>query len=270
MIRFLLLIAIITFAAGGAGAQTERVASAVNADQVVSTAERHISKGEACIKEGNSDCARREFDLAIDAILELGIDVRGHERLRVAYRELIEKISLLERAPTATSANGIWRTQEFDGRPPEIKSEAATAIDYSADGPLSPAEFQRRFGELRAKFREKYDRDMTLTGADHGEHRRLYGRGSAFDIRVRDLTREQVTFIIKTGDSLGLRIKDFSTWDRVAAHNARTIMLGRPLDTLATGIHLHIDRMALPKRQPRVSTPAVASKVRKTGKSKEN
>jgi hypothetical protein len=85
--------------------------------------------------------------------------------------------------------------------------------------------------------------------------------GSAFDIRVRDLTREQVAFIISNGNQLGMRIKDFSTWESVAAHNARTRMLGRPLDTLATGVHLHIDRMA-PAKKSLVSVAATAKSSR--------
>ena len=140
----------------------------------------------------------------------------------------------------------------------------------TAPGPLTVDGFQRQFSELRKRFNEKYDRDITLTGADHSEHRRLYGAGSAYDIRVRDLTREQVTFIVATGAKLGLRIKDFSTWDRVNAHNSRTIALGRPLDTLATGVHLHIDRMTAARTPVRVVVPSVSSKLRKTPESKNN
>jgi hypothetical protein len=142
---------------------------------------------------------------------------------------------------------------------------AGSETDYLTDGPLSSAEFQERFNLLRKSFREKYERDITLTGADHGEHRRLYGRASAYDIRTRDLTREQVAFIISTGKKLGLRIKDFSTWDKVARHNARSQMLGRPLDTFATGVHLHIDRMAPPKRRTVTTKAAASSKLRKAG-----
>jgi hypothetical protein len=268
MVKGIFLFLIFSFAQAAASAQSER---AINADEVVARAERHLRSGETCLKEGNTDCARREFDLAIDSFLDLGVDVRSHERLRLSYREMIAKINQLETAAGSANATAMWRTQEFDGRPPAIKTEVAdAAIDYSTSGPLTASEFQRRFAELRKKFREKYDRDLTLTGADHGEHRRLYGRGSAYDIRVRDLTRDQVGFIISTGNSLGLRIKDFSTWGKVAAHNSRTLMLGRPLDTLATGVHLHIDRMAPPRKRVMTSTAAVSSKVRKAEKAKEN
>ena len=71
-------------------------------------------------------------------------------------------------------------------------------------------------------------------------------------------------FIIATGSGLGLRIRDSSTWESVTAHNARTLMLGRPLDTLATGVHLHIDRMALPKNNGLVTVPAITSRPRES------
>jgi hypothetical protein len=270
MVRVLFSILIFSFMPAIAAGQSEHAPGGAVVDDAIAAAERHFRSGENCLKEGNTDCARREFDLAIDSILDLRVDVRSHERLRAGYRELVERINRLETAPGVASASAMWRTQDFDGKPPALKAEVSGAeFDYP-DGPLTAAEFQRRFAELRNRFREKYDRDITLTGADHGEHRRLYGRGSAFDVRARDLTREQVRFIIAAGNSLGLRIKDFSTWDKVAAHNARTLFLGRPLDTLATGIHLHIDRMSPPKKRQMTSTDSVMSRLRKAGKVKEN
>jgi hypothetical protein len=231
----------------------------------------HFSKGEACLKESNFECARREFDQAIDSVFELGVDVRSDERLRAGLRELIEKINHYELSSISANANGGWKTQEFDGRPVEDRPVVADAGEFQAPtGPLTSAEFQRRFNQLRKSFQEKYRRDMTLTGADHGEHTRLYGRGSAFDIRVRDLNREQVNYIISTGNRFGLRIKDFSTWDKVAAHNARSLSLGRPLDTYATGVHLHIDRMTPVSKRRMIETPAINKNQRKADQAKSN
>jgi hypothetical protein len=212
---------------------------------VITAGRRHVEKGEACVATGDVECARREFDSAIDEYLQSGIDLRSDERLLASWRETIEKINRMETSNVVAEGKRFWRSQDFEGHPPDERvAQALTEFN----GPLTSAVFQSRFGELRKRFQEKYQREITLTGADHAEHRRLYGSGSAYDIRVRDLTREQVRFIIATGTSLGLRIKDFSTWESVAAHNARTFMLGRPLDTLATGVHLHIDRMVSPKR----------------------
>jgi len=243
--------------------QSDARPSDSNPDSVVKRADQHIQKGEACLTAGDTACARREFDAAIDEFLETGVDLRGDERLRVGWRETIEKINRFETSPLAATGKQFWRSQDFEGAP--LKERADETLAESS-GPLLPELFQKRFNELRKRFQEKYDREITLTGADHAEHRRLYGSGSAYDIRVRDLTREQVAFIITTGRSLGLRIKDFSTWESVAAHNARTLMLGRPLDTLATGVHLHIDRMTMPVKQKLVSVPAVSSKQSNTKK----
>jgi hypothetical protein len=233
-------------------------------DEVLTASGHHVEKGEACLGTGDVDCARREFDSAIDEYLESGLDLRSDDRLLASWRETIEKVNRLETSKSAAAGKQFWKSQEFEGHPPDERV-AETIPDSS--GPLTSAVFQTRFGELRKRFQEKYEREITLTGADHAEHRRLYGSGSAYDIRVRDLTREQVKFIIATGGALGLRIKDFSTWENVAAHNARTLILGRPLDTLATGIHLHIDRMVSPK-QTLTAVPVVKTRPRQTRRTK--
>lgn len=233
-------------------------------DEILTAGKRHIEKGESCLAAGDVECARREFDGAIDEYLESGIDLRSEDRLLAGWRDAIERINRLEMSNTVADGKRFWKSQDFEGRLPD--EHIAAALPAST-GPLTSAVFQTRFGELRKQFQEKYQRDITLTGADHAEHRRLYGTGSAYDIRVRDLTREQVKFIIAAGTGLGLRIKDFSTWENVAAHNARTFMLGRPLDTLATGIHLHIDRMVSPK-QTLTAVPVVKSKPRQARRGK--
>jgi hypothetical protein len=237
---------------------------AVSPDVILSVARQHIQKGEECLSAGDGECARREFDSALDEFLESGIDLRSNQRLLAGWREMIEKINRYETAPRSVNGKQLWRSQEFEGRPVQ---ERAAEIASDLDGPPDVDTFQRRFSELRKRFQEKYGRDLTLTGADHAEHRRLYGSGSAYDIRVRDLTREQVGFIIAAGSRLGLRIKDFSTWESVAAHNARTLLLGRPLDTLATGVHLHIDRMTPPKKKSLIAVSAVTKRPRQARRS---
>ncbi len=233
-------------------------------ESILKAAELHFSKGEACLASGDVECARREFDSAIDAFLDQGVDLRADEQLHASWRDMIEKINRHQAAAFNDQKAQAWKTQEFDGRPETLVAEEAEIEYEQRTGPLSPKEFQDRFARLRSQFKEKYSRDIVLTGADHGEHRRLYGKGSAFDVRARDLTREQVTFIISEGNKLGLRIKDFSTWQKVAAHNQRSQELGRPLDTYATGLHLHIDRM-MPSGKARM----VAKPVAKTERSRK-
>jgi hypothetical protein len=266
----ILAIAFLIPAAASAQTQSESETAGATA-RILDKAAQHIGKGETCYRSGDLECARREFDSAVDAFLESGVDVRSDARLQLGWREMIEKINRYETAPSTVNGVVGWKTQEFDGRPPQPPAEQADSdAGGVVSGPLTAETFQLKFSDLRKSFREKYGRDITITGADHGEHRRLYGRGSAYDIRARDLNREQVKFIIATGSKLGLRIKDFSTWDKVAAHNARTITLGRPLDTLATGVHLHIDRMASPKKSPYSATPAISKVRRKSDESKRD
>ncbi|HJQ25095.1 MAG TPA: hypothetical protein VKA60_14350 [Blastocatellia bacterium] len=249
-------------------ARAQSAAPESRTEAILTAARQQLAKGEACLAAGNIECARREFDGAVDYIFEQGIDVRSDPRLRAGLMEIVEKIYRYETQPASEQTARLWKSQEYEGRPAAEEPEVADG--ELPLGPMNAVEFQRRFALLRAAFREHYDRDITLTGADHEEHRRLYGRGSAYDIRVRDLTREQVTFIIGKGNELGLRIKDFSTWERVAAHNARSAQLGRALDTYATGVHLHIDRMGVMRTPRMVERPAISKPRLQTETTKTN
>jgi membrane-bound lytic murein transglycosylase D len=62
-------------------------------DEIINSAERHYGKGETAYKGGQYDFARNEFDQAIDTIFIASIDVRSDDRLRIYYRQLVEKIN---------------------------------------------------------------------------------------------------------------------------------------------------------------------------------
>src|SRR5262245_42601906 len=47
---------------------------------------------EASFRDGNFDRARREYDKAVDTVLEAGIDVRSDSRLQQHYQNLVERI----------------------------------------------------------------------------------------------------------------------------------------------------------------------------------
>jgi hypothetical protein len=268
MVRAIIFqVLVLSIAAISAQAQTR--AETAQADNLA-LARRHMQKGEACFDAGDMDCARREFDRAIDSVLELGVDVRSSPSLLQSWREMIERINAYQLTALSGPHERAWKHQEYEGRPPaERVARDQSDAGYELDGPLTPSEFQKRFDVLRERFRDRYGRDIVLTGADHGEHRRLYGPGSAYDIRARDLTREQVKYIIEAGRKLGLRIKDFSTWTKVAAHNARVLSLGRPLDTMATGLHLHIDRMG-PSSKSKMTARPVTKKQAKSARPQKN
>jgi hypothetical protein len=217
-----------------------------------------MNKAEECFRLGDLECARREFDLATDIVIESGIDVRSDTALKVYWRQLVERIDWYQSAAANASSTVAWKTQDYEGRPPTDAPEQTGIPNLIADGPLTIESFHQRFAALQAGFRKSFGRDMVITGADHEEHRRLYGTGSAYDIRVKDLSSNEIKFIIETGRALGLRVKDFSTWDKVQAHNARVIGLGLQSDTLATSVHIHIDRNPEAARTRYVADPAYA------------
>src|SRR5260370_15038811 len=53
---------------------------------ILTASRRHIEKGEACLATGDVECARREFDGAVDEYLEARIDLRSEERLLAGRR----------------------------------------------------------------------------------------------------------------------------------------------------------------------------------------
>ena len=59
---------------------------------MIAKAEDHFRKGKLNLEDNRREQARDEFDRAVDAILESGMDVRASQRLQVFYLELVERI----------------------------------------------------------------------------------------------------------------------------------------------------------------------------------
>src|SRR5438874_8486545 len=81
--------------AGGSSARDIPTAIQQSEEQVskvISTAEDHFRKGKLNLEDNKRDQARDEFDKAVDAILESGLDVRASQRLQGFYLELVERI----------------------------------------------------------------------------------------------------------------------------------------------------------------------------------
>ncbi|HEU0051669.1 MAG TPA: hypothetical protein VFQ39_00785, partial [Longimicrobium sp.] len=110
-------------------------------------------------------------------------------------------------------------------------------------GALTVEEFATAVEAAQAEFQARYGRRIMVTGRDHGEHRMLYGPGGALDLRVRDLTREQVLFAMQAFKRRGVRVKDFSDDAVLQAQIASARSRNRP-DLMGTGLHMHIDRFA--------------------------
>jgi hypothetical protein len=251
---------VVIWAAGAAKAQDRSSTSGQPSGMadIVQQSRQHMKKAEECFSLGDLECARREFDIATDVVVDSGVDVRSDTALKLYWRQLVEKIDRYQLAAANGSPAVAWKTQEYDGRPPEDPPASGVPNFVRDSGPLSLEAFHQRFAELQARFRVRFGRDMVITGADHEEHRRLYGAGSAYDVRVKDLSSEEIKFIIDTGRAFGLRVKDFSTWDKVQAHNSRVFSMGLQSDTLATAVHLHIDRNPDGARIKYIADPASA------------
>ncbi len=72
--------------------QTEVEKSDPRVSQIISKAEDHFRKGRLNLEDNKREQARDEFDRAVDAILESGLDVRASQRLQTFYLELVERI----------------------------------------------------------------------------------------------------------------------------------------------------------------------------------
>ncbi|HEY0544849.1 MAG TPA: transglycosylase SLT domain-containing protein [Pyrinomonadaceae bacterium] len=64
--------------------------------QVIDKAETFYKQGQLNLADNRREQARDDFDKAVDAILESGMDVRANQRLQTYYLELIERIYRLE------------------------------------------------------------------------------------------------------------------------------------------------------------------------------
>ena len=59
---------------------------------IIARADEHFKLGELNLRDNKRQAAREEFDKAVDAVLESGMDVRGNPRLQGYYLQLVENI----------------------------------------------------------------------------------------------------------------------------------------------------------------------------------
>jgi membrane-bound lytic murein transglycosylase D len=82
--------------AQGRGANTDITAEQshrnLEIQRVIERSNSAFQAAEASFKDGNFDKARREYDRAVDTVLEAGIDVRSDARLQQHYQSLVERI----------------------------------------------------------------------------------------------------------------------------------------------------------------------------------
>ncbi len=101
--------------------------------RVIERSNGYFQSGEANFKDGNFDKARREYDRALDLVLESGIDVRSDARLQQHYQNLVEHIfqrqmTLLTAAASASDVAATSGPQETSqnqlGQNPQEKTSS--------------------------------------------------------------------------------------------------------------------------------------------------
>lgn len=117
IIHFLLLLSIgVTMAAPAQAAQNPHDNKQSQVDEILNAAERQYQKGEEAYKRGDYGSARFAFDEAVDAIFLASIDVRSDDRLRIYYRQLIEKINRYQIA-SLEQKDGGFSEQRYEPSP---------------------------------------------------------------------------------------------------------------------------------------------------------
>lgn len=264
--RIAVVLAVLAVTAGGAMAQARGIGAPPSAEeqrQILARAGMKLSNGEDAFTRGDFDHARTAFDEAVDVFLTSGFDLRSDPSLQAAYKETVAKVHRYTAIGVNAEGDSVWPLQAYEATSDDFRLEdIPTSDDLAAGGDLADAKFLVRVAELQRRFQVKFGRPFTLTGRDTPVHSRLYGHGRAVDVRVYDLSAANVQFIVQNGRALRMRVLDFSNAERVATHNLKVITSGRPLDTLATGIHLHLNDSPHTDRAY-VEKPAAKTSLRK-------
>lgn len=189
----------------------------------------HMERGSTLLDLGLSDQALQEFARSTNVV----------ETSRLRDNPWVKpRIAALE-----ATIGEIYRTRSINV-PSQYKNAKATVnIASSLKAQLSAADFAAKFAAMQTRFASQYHREVVVTGRDHPEHLSLYGRGGAIDMRVNDLSRDQVQWIVTNCRAAGIRVKDFST-DSVLQAQIQSAIKAGLADRAGTGVHLHVDRFA--------------------------
>ncbi|HEX2203001.1 MAG TPA: hypothetical protein VHG91_06875, partial [Longimicrobium sp.] len=205
-------------------------ADAAHLDSLTLASYERIERGAALLELGLADEALREFARGLTVLETSRLAGNRYARPRIATLEAAIAAVYREKRVAVPAR---WRAAPA----------AAPAASPAPRGSISAAEFAAGVKAVQAEFQARYGRTITVTGGDHAEHVSLYGRGGALDLRVRDLSREQIAFAVQAFRARGIRVKDFSDDDVLQRQIASAKAAGL-LDRASTGLHLHIDRFA--------------------------
>lgn len=208
-------------------------ADALHLDSLMLVSYERVERGTALLELGLGEPALREFAGALNVLETSRLGGNRYVRPRIANLEgAIAQVYRAKRIAVPA------RYRAAAAAPAPAPSAASLPR-----GSLSVSDFAAGVEAVQTEFQARFGRRITVTGGDHAEHVSLYGAGGALDLRVRDLSREQIVFAVRAFRARGVRVKDFSTDDVLQAQIASARRAGL-LDRLGTGLHLHVDRFA--------------------------
>jgi len=92
--------------------------------EIIKSAEEHFNLGQRNLIDGKSAAARREFDKAVDTVLESDFDIRSNPRLQRYYLELVELIHRYEAQAASKSETAVgFAEQKFEPSPLDALSK---------------------------------------------------------------------------------------------------------------------------------------------------
>lgn len=187
----------------------------------------HMERGSTLLDLGLNDQALQEFARSTNVIETSRLRDNPWVKPRIASLE--------------ATIGEIYRTRSQNVPAQYRNAKATVSTASSLKAQLSAADFATKFGAMETRFASQFHRQVVVTGRDHPEHLSLYGRGGAIDMRVNDLSRDQVQWIVANCRAAGIRVKDFSTDSVLQAQIQSAIKAGLS-DRAGTGVHLHVDR----------------------------
>lgn len=201
-------------------------------DRLIAISYEHVERGATLL----------ELNIPQEALKEFARATRVLETSRLRDNAWVRpQIATLERTIAAVYREKRVAVPTAYRDPPRAPSKGPAAPPVRPGSQLSAEEFARRFDAVQQQFQARFGRTIVVTGRDHAEHLSLYGHGGALDLRVRDLSREQIEFAIQALRAQGIRVKDFST-DQVLQAQVASARRAGLHDRASTGLHLHIDR----------------------------
>ncbi len=217
-------------------------------DSLLSVAYDHIERGGTLLELGLGDGASDEFAQAVNT-LELS-DLRNNPLVQPRIQALDASVAAIYRERSlAVPDNYANATSPLT--PEQLKTASLTVDEFAA-----------KFGVMAATFAARFGHPIIVTGRDHAEHVFLYGKGGAMDLSIKNMTPDEVAWVVDRAHAEHIRVKDFSRDSVLRRQVANAIKAGLLFEA-GTGLHIHIDRFA--NRRDRWTTLRTPESPKRSG-----